>query len=199
MKRAIVLSISLAFSSLAAAQPYVAVEASNSRIAGDSTFNSNVAAGFSFGKLSVEAGTYQSIDRRVESSTIQSPVLGSFDHTEWATKGYRVSARFQLPVTQRLSAYGMASAYRLRSSSLSVEGTSFDHDANPLTPRIVNSTLTYSERKDTVPGYALGVSYAPTPEIELYLQGERIETKAGMISTDSGHITQAAFGLRWKF
>jgi predicted porin len=185
-------TLTVAFS--AHAQPYFGVGASQMSVLDQSNAATTFFVGYGANRFSIEAGTFNpGTVREKEQST-----ASDFSSEEWKLNGFRVSASMRMPLTAKFSARGSVTAYRLKSEFNGVAIHRFPDPGNP-NNTLATVTTTSVETTHTVPGFGVGFEYALDRNASAYAEVERIELKAGMVTSERTHATAIGAGIRIDF
>lgn len=186
--RAIALA-ALFFAATAQAEPYLRAGNSHVKTHGGSANTVELAVGYSFGDLSIELGSFQPGTLKESFVTTHPNSNKNYvDMDRWSLNGYSLSAKFALPVTERLSAFASAGAYRLKTHFESVRITL----EGPLWG-VTDFTSSSSRSQNTVPGFGVGAQYSFTKNFAAYVSVKRVNLKAGMVAQEESHLNRRWF------
>jgi hypothetical protein len=167
----------------AQAQPYLAAGASFLKTDGESHSTGAAAAGYRFtDHFAAEIGLFQPGQLTRTTSSSASATQIDFSSRERSVKGYRLSALFSMPITERMFAFASTSAYMVEA-----EFSAFDQSSQPLcvTPgqlncgAILSQTSSVRRSRETLPALGIGLGYrVKWFSVLAYL--ERIDPKGGM-------------------
>jgi len=203
MKRTLlVVVLATAFS--AHAGPYISTGLSNNS-AGDSAMAAEIAVGYTFGKFSLEAGTFAVGTIKKEEAGFVGTLTSGRTQAKWDLGGFRLTGKLAFQINDRWSAFGTASAYRIQYGYNTAVDT-FIYDSDPLgdpAGNIIDAkhTGTSSTVREWTPAIGIGMEFSPKACCSVYATLERIRLKSGAFGSgnDLPSMTSGHIGFKFTF
>lgn len=181
MKRIAIGVVLAIVSSAAIAQPYASAGVSHVKVEGQGQEALAVSAGYRFGKhLALEIGAFQPGRVTESTNTIYTGTQQEFTRQDRDLNGTRLSVLLNIPVSERATAFVMASAYRVKAKFATLSNVVDVQPGPPVVVTPISSSASSSSSTHTLPGLGAGIEFAFTKSFSARASFERIDPKSGM-------------------